>query len=511
MCEAGTIHRNFMESGQDVLSDTPPLTRAGLLELPTGVRPVGSAGKAMRPNPRTRSDLGVVLPVTGMTCDACERRVSRALLAVPGVESVDVSARRGTAVVRGKRMPVRERLESAVRSAGYEPEAAPWVTSDPATWITVAVTTLVLIVLASAAVAGGLGESLGALVDPSRGGLVLMLVLGLTAGVSTCMAMVGGLVLGLSASHAAALGPRSADLASFGTRMRPQLAFNAGRIVGFGAFGAVLGMLGSSVRLPTTAIGVLALAVAVVMLLLGARLTGISPRMAAWAPRLPSGLAGLMGVDSAAGRPYSDLRTALVGAATFFLPCGFTQAVQLYALSTGSAATAGLVMATFAVGTTPGLLALGSVPEIATGGSRTTVLQSIGVVVLAFSLLNASSGLRLIGVGGNSGAAELPATISANVTLNAGSQTVRMTQSRGGYEPADTVVHAGVPITWLIDAESKWDCSAFLRVPALGVSVDLEEGVNTVPLPGLAPGVTPFTCVMGMYSGTITAIEPPAS
>ncbi len=465
----------------------------------------------MRPIPRTRPELGVVVPVTGMTCDACERRVSRALLALPGVDSVDVSARRGTAVARGAQVPHRDRLESAIRSAGYEPEAAPWLTSDPSTWITVAITALVLLMLAYAAAAGGLGDSLGTLVDPSRGGLVLMLVLGLTAGVSTCMAMVGGLVLGLSASHAAARGPRSADLASFGRRMRPQLAFNAGRVIGFGLLGALLGLLGSAVRLPTTAIGVLALAVAVVMLLLGARLTGISPRMAAWTPRLPAGLAGLTGIDAAAKRPYSDLRTALVGAATFVLPCGFTQAVQLYALSTGSAATAGLVMATFALGTTPGLLALGSVPEIATGRSRTTVLQSIGVIVLAFSLLNASSGLRLIGVGGSSTASELPATVSANVTLNAGTQTVRMTQSPGGYAPADTVVHAGVPITWIIDAESKWDCSAFLRVPDLGVSVDLEEGTNTISLPGLEPGVTTFTCVMGMYSGTITAIATPAS
>ena len=217
------------------------------------------------------------------------------------------------------------------------------------------------------------------------------------------------------------------------------------------------------------------------------------------------------GIDAAARRPYSDLRTALVGAATFVLPCGFTQAVQLYALSTGSPATAGLVMATFALGTTPGLLALGSVPEIATGRSRTTVLQSIGVIVLAFSMLNASSGLRLIGVGGSSTASVLPATVSPNVTLNAGTQTVRMTQSPGGYAPADTVVHAGVPITWIIDAESKWDCSAFLRVPDLGVSVDLKEGTNTISLPGLEPGITPFTCVMGMYSGTITAISTPAS
>ena len=111
-----------------------------------------------------------MVPVTGMTCDACERRVSRALLALPGVDSVDVSARRGTAAVRGAQVPDLARLESAIRSAGYEPHAAPWLTSDPSTWITVATTALVLLAVAYAAAVGGLGDSLGVLVDPSGAG-----------------------------------------------------------------------------------------------------------------------------------------------------------------------------------------------------------------------------------------------------------------------------------------------------------------------------------------------------
>jgi hypothetical protein len=232
--------------------------------------------------------------------------------------------------------------------------------------------------------------------------------------------------------------------------------------------------------------------------------------MAAWSPRLPAGLGGLLGIDEAPTRPYRDTRTALVGAATFFLPCGFTQAVQVYALSTGSPASAGLIMATFAVGTTPGLLAVASVPEIATGRARGTVLQVVGVVVLAFALLNVTSGLRLLGVAGATATAATAQQVSDNVTVTGGVQTVHMTQTRDGYTPADTVVYAGLPITWSIEATSKWECSAFLRVPDLGVSVDLQDGLNTVQLPALPPGVVPFTCVMGMYSGNLIAIDPPA-
>jgi sulfite exporter TauE/SafE len=370
---------------------------------------------------------------------------------------------------------------------------------------------LALVVVAWTARTAGLADVAPGIANPSRGGLLLVLALGLTAAVSTCMAMVGGLVLGFSASHAAAVGATGSALPAFTTRMRPQFAFNAGRIIGFGILGAALGAIGSTVGLPTRIMGVLALAVAVVMFLLGIRLTGISPRMAAWSPRLPAGLAGLLGIDAAAGRPYSDVRTALVGAATFFLPCGFTQAVQVYALSTGTPLTAGVIMATFAVGTTPGLLAVASVPEIATGRRRGTVLQVVGVVVLAFSLINVTSGLRLLGVSSAAPAASAEQQVSANVTVLNGVQTVRMTQSPEGYLPADTIVRAGIPITWVIDATSQWDCSAYLRVPALGLSADLKDGTNTIDLPALPPGVVPFTCVMGMYSGNLIAVDAPAS
>jgi uncharacterized protein len=456
----------------------------------------------------------ITVPVTGMTCHSCERRVTRALRRVPGIEEVEVSATRGTATVRGTALPDRPALDDAIRAAGYEPGAPPWLTRDRSVWRTVVVAALVValgaVVLTTASPVD-LGDLTSGLSDPGRGGLLFVLVVGLTAGLSTCMAMVGGLVLGFSASHAAALAARGETAPPFGTRIRPQLVFNAGRIIGFAVLGALLGALGSTMSLPTRVTAVLILAVAVVMFLLGVRLTGISPRVAAWSPRLPAGLGRALGVETSTDAGYSHWRAALVGAGTFFLPCGFTQAVQVYALSTASPVAAGAIMATFAVGTTPGLLALGSVPELTTGRRQATVLRVVGVLVLGFALLNVSSSLNLLGVGGGASTAGGARTASANVTVAGGVQTVRMTQTPSGYEPADTVLYAGLPTTWVIEGTSAFDCSAFLRVPDLGIEVDLEEGPNTVQLPAMETGRVHFTCVMGMYSGNLVVVDPPAA
>jgi sulfite exporter TauE/SafE/copper chaperone CopZ len=454
----------------------------------------------------------LTVPVTGMTCASCEKRVRKALLrSVPGVLTVSVSAARGTATLHGAAPLDRDLVDAAIRSAGYEPGVTPWLTRDGSVWRTVLVAAVAVGALAVLASLAGLTDLTSGLSDPGRGGLLFVLVLGVTAGVSTCMAMVGGLVLGFSASHAAALSARGETTVPFATRMRPQLAFNAGRIVGFGVLGALLGALGSTMSLPARVTGVLVLVVAVVMFLLGIRLTGVSPRVAAWSPRLPAGLGRALGIEAAADAGYSHWRTALVGAATFFLPCGFTQAAQVYALSTASPLAAGGIMAAFALGTTPGLLALASVPEVTTGRRQATVLRVVGVLVLAFALLNVSSSLNLLGLSGGAASAAASHTASANVTVSNGVQTVHMTQTPSGYEPADTVVYAGMPTTWLIEGTSKFNCSAALRVPDLGVKVDLAEGVNTVPLGTLAAGTVHFTCVMGMYSGTLFVVDPPAA
>lgn len=452
----------------------------------------------------------LTVPVGGMTCASCEKRVGKALRALPGVETVDVSATRGSATLRGDTLPPRESIAAAIRKAGYEPVTSPWLTRDRSVWRTVLASAAAVAVIAAVLSVTGVPDVAAGLADPSRGGLLLVLVLGLAAGVSTCMALIGGLVLGFSAAHAATVTSTGPSRPPLLVRMRPQLAFNAGRIVGFAILGALLGGLGSTMSLPARIMAVLVLAVAVVMFLLGVRLTGVSPRMAAWSPRLPGGLGRALGIDSAAEGSYSHLRTALVGAATFFLPCGFTTAVQLYALSTASPLVGGAAMAIFAVGTTPGLLALGAVPELTSGRRQTTVLRVVGVVVLAFAVLNAASGMQLLGLR-TTPASAYGQTISDNVTVDRGVQTVRMTQVADGYEPADTVLYAGMPTTWLIEGTSQLYCSAFMRVPTLGLDVTIAPGSNSVALPALDEGVVPFTCVMGMYSGNLIAIDPPAA
>lgn len=57
--------------------------------------------------------------VTGMTCGGCVGNVTRALSAVPGVGRADVSLPDRASVYFDESMTSRERLEDAIRDAGY--------------------------------------------------------------------------------------------------------------------------------------------------------------------------------------------------------------------------------------------------------------------------------------------------------------------------------------------------------------------------------------------------------
>jgi sulfite exporter TauE/SafE len=78
----------------------------------------------------------------------------------------------------------------------------------------------------------------------------------------------------------------------------------------------------------------------------------------------------------------------LVGVTTFFLPCGFTQSMQIYTLSTGSFIKGGLTMLAFALGTLP-VLALVGFSSFSIRDSKSGIFfKTAGLIVIAFALFD---------------------------------------------------------------------------------------------------------------------------
>ena len=451
------------------------------------------------------------LPVKGMTCRACEVRITKSLASVPGVARAKVSASRGIARVQTTGRVPRSRLTAAIEDAGYEVgrDDRAWVNPDLNVWrdAILALSALLLVWLAlRTSGLTGFTEQVGGLA--ASGGLFVIVLLGLAAGLSTCMAMVGGLVLAISARHA-----EQQHTASTYGRLRPHLVFNLGRVVGFGLLGALIGALGSAFTLSGRLLAVLMVAVSLIMAAVGLQLTQLSPRLSRGSTlTLPARLSAALGLDRARSG-YSDPATALLGAGTFFLPCGFTQAVTLYAMATGSPLRAGVIMSLFALGTVPGLLGVGGLTAVVRGSFATGFFRFAGVVVLAFAAVNISGALTVLAPDLLPGAAAAGAgtSLSENVTLDGTVQVLHTTQGAGGYEPAVATVYAGREVRWEIDSIAL-SCATSLYAPELGLApVTLVDGINVLSFTPTKVGTLKYSCAMGMYRGYIDVIAEPAS
>ncbi len=211
-------------------------------------------------------------------------------------------------------------------------------------------------------------------------------VIGLIASVSTCMAVVGGLLLSMSATFA-----------KDGGKIRPQLLFHIGRIVSFFLLGGLIGTVGAVFQFGSTGTFVLGIIVSLVMLILGINLLDVFEFTKRLQPAMPKWLSKHALNVSKLNHTFTP---ALVGIATFFLPCGFTQSMQIATLQTGNFLEGGLTMLAFALGTFP-VLALVSFSSLSIqNNSKAGIFfKSAGLIVIlfaVFTILNSFVGIGLI-------------------------------------------------------------------------------------------------------------------
>jgi sulfite exporter TauE/SafE/copper chaperone CopZ len=444
--------------------------------------------------------------VGGMVCVNCEILIQHRLKNVPGVEGVRADHKRGFAEINYRGELDTAALQRAVEEDGYH--VSPWDESraaqrnSPRDYVEISGLFIVLGGLAFALQHFGLMPRGIALSDTMSLGLVFLI--GLVASVSSCMAVTGGLLVAAAATY----NERTPGLSDF-QRLKHHFYFNAGRIISYTLLGGAIGALGSALALSEEAGGFLTIVASAIMIVLGLQMLGLLPRVGRFL--LPSSIAER--VHDLASRKIAGGAFTL-GALTFFLPCGFTQALQLYVLGRGSFGTGALTMLVFALGTLPALLSLSALSSFAKGAFQKHFLRLAGAAIIVLGALNIQYGLTLIGLGGDGTSSAVAETSSAPVqaTQLNGRQVVTMRVVDFTYIPNVFEVKQGIPVDWRIDASEAVGCGLALLAPRLGVRQLLSSKSTTlVTFTPREAGEFPFNCGMGMMSPGSKFIVVPAS
>jgi len=398
-----------------------------------------------------------IYKVEGMHCASCEILIEKKLLDLQNIKSVDASTAKGEVIIEyeGGR-PNPERLSRIFKEENYifsdKSVDAKIISSEKKTNATLVAFNIAIFIIIAFLLLQKMGIANFISLD-STSSLFAFLGFGFLAGMSSCAALVGGIVLSMSKQW----NNLYSEDQSASKKLQPHIMFNTGRVISYIVLGGVLGMIGSRLQISPQFTAFLIVAVSLLMVALGLQMLGVKAfrKFQVSAPKTATRYIADENNFQGKHMPF------IMGALTFFLPCGFTITAQSLALLSGNVFQGALIMGAFALGTVPSLLFIGlssvkfsSKPHLAERFSKVA-----GFLVIFFALFNISYQANVLGFTGFSNIVGQSQT--QNVVdekdlppIVGGKQVIKMTAYSSKDVPNYFKVRVGVPVRWEITADS---------------------------------------------------------
>lgn len=456
----------------------------------------------------------LTLIVTDMTCAHCEIAIEQALKKERGIIHVVAKYSTGKVKITYEKGEISlDKIKNVIENAGYHvKKEQPVFESDKAkkgvtsTTATVSkgkdysdLVGIIVIIFAIYVTAKHLGllNILNQFPVAKEGmGYGVLFVIGLLTSLH-CVGMCGGICI----SQCVNQNDNNPTLSKW-SPLRPSLLYNLGRVISYTVIGGIVGEIGKVVSFSGTMKGIVQILAGVFMVIMGINLLGVFPGLRKLNPRMPKIFANKLYLDRNNKSPL------YIGILNGFMPCGPLQAMQLYALSTGSPLKGALSMFLFSIGTVPLMFGIGAISSFLNKKFTEKMMKVSAVLVIVMGLFMFNYGASLSGI-------VLPGSGISSGSVNTnniakeedGIQVITTGLSSGRYEPI--VVKKGIPVKWIIQAKDGEinGCNNAIVIPKLGKRVKLEAGDNVIEFTPTQAGVIPFSCWMGMIRSKITVVD----
>ena len=271
---------------------------------------------------------------------------------------------------------------------------------------------------------------------------------------------------------------------------RPIL-YNLGRVISYTIIGGLVGLLGSIVSLNSTINGIIILFASLIMILMSFNMLGIIEF------RLPF-------INKIRLKDKSR-NSFIIGLLNGLMPCGPLQAMQVYALSTGSFIKGALSMLLFSLGTVPLMLCIGIFYNLIKGKGKIIINKVASVLILILSIVMLNRGLLAFGI--DISKAFNDYSIYNSTKIEGDYQIVEFDLEYNDYE--DIIVQKGIPVKMIIHVDKKYltGCNSELVLIDFNKKVKLEVGDNVIEFTPKNTGTYTYTCWMNMIKNNIKVVD----
>lgn len=422
--------------------------------------------------------------VLGMTCSSCSKKITKVLKKFKNVKKVEVNIREKTALITHNGKLDFDGIKNSIEDAGYKYGGKYNEKKVPIKEIIPYFIAIAFFYFGSQLIFGVNVLNFIPTVDDSLS-LLMIFFVGLLTSVH-CIGMCGSINL-------------ATVLKGETTNFKRPLFYNLGRVVSYTAIGGLAGLLGSAFSFSDTLQSTIIIIAGTFMLIMGLSMIGWLPKKLYFLiPKMPIKFKSTLAKDKG---PF------YVGLLNGFMPCGPLQAMQLYALSTGSIALGALSMFLFSIGTFPLMFGFGLIFIKLRGKYHYTISKISAVLILLLAIFMINRGFNLSGIdlGRNIRLQQYSDYAVANIVDDV--QYVEIKLEPSSYQPI--IVQKGVNVEFNIKAEHArlFGCTNEIIIPSLDIRKPIRDGDNIIKFTPDKVGNINFTCWMGMVNSHIKVVE----
>lgn len=419
----------------------------------------------------------IYVKIDGITCDNCRKVIKKQLLTLKEIKEVEIS--KNIAKITIKKEIDKKLIVNKINDIGYFTKEE-YISNDINVlnnniklkeFIIIALSILLIIFLLKKIFGYNVFNMIPTIDNNITYGMLF--ITGLLTSIH-CISMCGAITI-----------MATLNKGSKNNIIRPFL-YNLGRLISYSILGGLVGLLGKVLSINETINGIIIIIASISMILISLRMMNIIKF------KLPK----IINIKVKTTNPF------VIGLLNGLMPCGPLQAMQIYALSTGSFYKGFISMFLFCLGTIPLMLSISLIFNIFKGKKRVILNKIASVLILILSITMLLRGISTLGINYSS----LFNNNYNKAVIHNDYQEVNIKLSYGSYE--DIVVKKGIKVKLIINVDKKYltGCNNVIMINKFNIKQELKEGENIIEFIPDEVGVFPMNCWMNMITNNIKVI-----